>query len=550
MTWFDTIPWIFLIAAAAVVLLAGGIRRVTLELSRGTVAFGLLGLSSLASLAFSSGNRWDALVHPLGPATWTAFALIASVRLSKSAKIIISYVLYGATSVVGLIAIYQWIGMKLLPSWVSTGNPATTIALFAIVIPMIGKDFLHEKNRSQVAAALLTLAGFIALAGLAVTLWQRVPTLSAVFPPYRIAWIVAVETLKNLKPAILGVGPENYTLAYNLGKPLQVAAGPLWNIRYTAGSDFFLHMTAVQGLVGLAAAIIFVRLLLFPIARPYRAARIAAILVFVLLPPAAGIFFPVAVVYLLSFDQPLIVVKGRVPVFVRYAGAFVALGIGIVTAYALTRFTMGEIAYGQAIAAAQKNQGTESYNLLIRAIRSDPFLSRYHQTLSAVSLAIANSIVSQQTVSDQDKTLVGKLVQQAISEAKTAVTLSPQNVNAWENIGTIYQTIMPVAKDADTWADASFTKALSLDPTNPVLWVNLGGVQVYEKKLDSAITSFDRAVFLRPTYANAYYNLANAYKLKGDAANAAAAATKAMNLVEPNSSDYFKAKTLLDETRR
>jgi predicted Zn-dependent protease len=138
------------------------------------------------------------------------------------------------------------------------------------------------------------------------------------------------------------------------------------------------------------------------------------------------------------------------------------------------------------------------------------------------------------------------LVQQAISEAKVAVTLSPQNIAAWENLGATYQAIMPVAQGSDTWAAASYQKALAIDPTNPLLWVNLGSVLVHQKKYDDAIVAFDRATSLRSDYANAYYNLANAYKLKGDAISATGALTKAMELVAPGSSDYAKVKNELD----
>jgi hypothetical protein len=53
-------------------------------------------------------------------------------------------------------------------------------------------------------------------------------------------------------------------------------------------------------------------------------------------------------------------------------------------------------------------------------------------------------------------------------------------------------------------------------------------------------------VAVKPDYANAHYNLAAAYKAKGDTADAKTELTTVLSLLDKNSADYQKAKTDLD----
>jgi tetratricopeptide (TPR) repeat protein len=79
-----------------------------------------------------------------------------------------------------------------------------------------------------------------------------------------------------------------------------------------------------------------------------------------------------------------------------------------------------------------------------------------------------------------------------------------------------------------------------------MLFINIGGVFVNQKQYDNAIAAFNQAIQLSPSYANAYYNLANVFTLKGDTVNAVTALTETLKLVTPESTDYYKVKNELD----
>ncbi len=77
--------------------------------------------------------------------------------------------------------------------------------------------------------------------------------------------------------------------------------------------------------------------------------------------------------------------------------------------------------------------------------------------------------------------------------------------------------------------------------------LNLGGFYFSLGKYDQAIRFFQDAANLKPEYANAYYNLAAAYKEQKKYQEAYSALLNTLNLVPYDSQDYQKAKSDLDE---
>lgn len=559
--YYDTNKWILLLLAAACILIVTGIsflirkENVKYTISDGTLALGGLTVAALISLTLASTNKVEALVNPLGAVTFLALTILAGAAQSFSAqtKRAVIWSMYIGVSIINLIALYQFFGMGkiMFPDlpflqnalWTPAGTTTTAIAVSCIALALLLPDILQtlKKASEQTAAALLVLAAFVIMAGTALTIWQFIPSIPTGVLPFSAAWTVTLESLKNGKAAVAGVGAENFVSAFTSGKPASLLNTPLWNIRFNTSADFFLHIATVYGLLGLAAALYLAYLLL-------RRRHYVALLVLVLFPPSLTLLTVIAVLLICSDNRPL-VTKSFSQSFVRYAGALLSVILAGGMLYGAAVYYSGELAYFQAVTAAQKNDGKTTYNDLIAAIRTDTFLSRNHITFSQVNLSLANSLGAT-AKNNTDRALVSQLLQQGISEAKIAVTLNTQNIAAWENLGAVYQAVMGVATGADTWAAAAYQKALTLDPTNPILMVNLGGIYVHEKNYDNAIVAFNQATLLKPDYTNAYYNLGNAYTLKGDVTDAKNALTKTMSLVAPESSDYATVKNALDALQK
>ena len=74
----------------------------------------------------------------------------------------------------------------------------------------------------------------------------------------------------------------------------------------------------------------------------------------------------------------------------------------------------------------------------------------------------------------------------------------------------IYRNIINVASGADGWTVAAYRQAITRDPNNPILRLNLGGIYYSAKNYNEASRSFADAISLKPDWANAYYNLSYA----------------------------------------
>lgn len=318
-------------------------------------------------------------------------------------------------------------------------------------------------------------------------------------------------------------------------------------------------MATVYGLLGLAAALAFGHALAFGITKKdtFVAPKLFSLAALLFVPPTVAIVSLIAVIVVLSEKNDEHRVAHVSQPWLRILGAFACFTLGITLLVGTGLVSWGEFTYMRALSAAKRDAGTAAYNLLGTAIKVNPYASKYHMSYSQINIALASSVASEleslpateSAKALEDQKLASSLIDQAIREAKIAVNLNTYNVIAWENLSSVYQSLIPAAAGADAWAAASYEKTIELDPNNPRLLLSLGGAYIHQKKYDEAIDVFEKAARMRPSYANAYYNLANAYRIKGDTVKAAEALEKTISLVLPESSDYYKAKNELDALR-
>lgn len=213
----------------------------------------------------------------------------------------------------------------------------------------------------------------------------------------------------------------------------------------------------------------------------------------------------------------------------------------IILFYVVSRSYKAEFVYFQSLKALQRGDGLVAYNTNVQAISLSPSVTRYHTRLSQTSAALGLSIASRSgtlvgtdgvaTISAQDRQTIEQLFRNAILEAQTATRLSPQSITVWENIAQIYHTLMGMIKGADERAITNYQRAITLDPTNPILRLLLGGIYMQRKDYRRAAEQFIISANLKPDYPTPYYNLARAYLLSRDLPNAIAALKSTRSLL-------------------
>ena len=544
----------------------------------------LLIAAVLFSFLLNAPNKLDSLAFPLGAGSLLAlclfyFILLQSVEKEKAP--LLPLFLYTGTGFVSLLTLISfslrlWGIETQLPLPQFLFNPGFSFLggmltqLVVLLITTVGVlTYLLSRARANRSSFFISILAALNLTGLILTSYLVFFVLKPAVLPLTSSWVIFAENLKNLRNALFGIGPGNYLTAFTLGRPLNLNLTPLWNLRFGSSGSFFLQAATELGIVGLVPFILLIlaflsRRLNFSASHlsqfwgektpesPENENRL-------LLPPLALsflllLFSPASLMVLFTFFTLLaLYAAGSKREINLNISKEIITTVGAVLLAALLYFGgrayLGEFYYGQALNAVANNQGGSAYNLLISAIQTNPYAERYRLSYSQLNLALANSLAAKKDLTDQDRTTITQLVQQAIREGKTAVSLNPQKVTNWENLASIYSALVNVVQGSDTWAITSYDQAILLDPTNPLLRLSEGGMFLQTKKFADARDLFRTAVNLKPDWPNAYYNLSAALAELGDYPSAAAAMERTLTLVSFDSNDYQTAKTELDKLR-
>lgn len=567
--YYDTGRWVALIVITLYIILVFGIRliktkKISFSFSPLSLGFGALTLASILSVLFASTNKIEALVHPLGAVTYLSLffmTLLLPNMLTKEQKNTMLWMTIVVIGIIGLSTIYQQFAITslLFPNasflqstlWNPTGTPISASILFLLGIPLT-LHFIQfsVKHHKEKLAALGIVSGIFMIGGLVVTIWRFLPLVPTVIMPIGVGWTTFLETVKSGKTALVGIGAENFLSAYALGRPLAINQTALWNTGFSSSATILLHIGTTMGLFGIAALIVLLVSWLRSMPNPWtlRIVFFLAIIAIVLFPPSIPLLVCMAIVGSATQERDNAEHTIKRGWIIGICLSIIA--ITIPSLIGLSHFIKGELLYAQGgVAVEKENNLTKAYTDHVLAIKQNPYMTRYHISLSQLSLVMAGSILSsapknettnEVTLLDEDKKLITSLFSLAVSEAKLATTLAPTSYVSWTNLGTIYQSLIGVANDAYTWSIAAYQKAITLNPISPTLRIDFGGVYMNAKDYDNAITQFVTAATLKPDYANAYYNLANVYKTKGETQLAFDALTKTKSLLSPSSTEYQK----------
>ncbi|MBT7915607.1 DUF627 domain-containing protein, partial [Candidatus Bathyarchaeota archaeon] len=210
--------------------------------------------------------------------------------------------------------------------------------------------------------------------------------------------------------------------------------------------------------------------------------------------------------------------------------------------------TMAENHLRQAQLAVATNDGQAVYEHHLQAISLVPTLTSYHLSYSQVNLTLAASLSQANELTEDQRTQVTQLLSQAVREARLTTTMRPNLATTWTNLGSIYRQLINVADGAEDLAINNYAQAITLDPANPSLRIELGGIfyqlastvedrDTANSYLIRAVEEFSTATQLKSDYANAWYNLAKAYELADNIELAYQAMQQAIASLDVNSPD-------------
>ncbi len=463
-----------------------------------------------------------------------------------------------------------------------TGSPLAGLMFLAPVAVIQLVELVLSKTKQSrifhgVATAILT-------AGVAAHLFVMLPGKPGepIFTPFSLSWSVAIDSLKQAKTALIGYGPESYSVAFTQYRPLMLNTTQYWNVLFTSSHSEILNLVSTLGILGTVAWIVVLLSILriaLPMKKETRSMSILVVLLilqqFVL--PATTVNTVVLLVtatllaislkqgkderisdILLHLFAIRIVAPGTADKVQQHLASralaiIIALAVlaGLGTsAYFLSRVYAADIFMYQSLRAAQQNDGKKTYELQGKVVNLVPLSDRYRRAFASTNFLIAENLADNPAATDQDRNTIPQLIQQSIREAKAATELDNRKTLNWQTLATIYRALVNVAQGADQWAIAAYVRAIQTDPTNPMLRLDLGGVYVSIQNYEQAIRLFQQAAELKPDWPNAHYNLANAYKLKGEKKLALDALKETQRLLPLDSPERPKVDGQIAELER
>lgn len=572
-------------------------RRIHLSLAPATIPLLLLSLVYLASSFWQSPNPYLALTGRTGLIIALTLLYIG-VTSSQKNRLVISLTfaaLIASAAIASILSLYSYLGLSAAlsaPAWLTAktfnvvGGP---IPFLTFIVPLIPTAFyLALKSKSwQLKTCLLFTTLLITTAAVASASLILPGSGNQIFLlPLSIGWSIAVDIFKAARTAFLGTGPETFLTAFTRLKPLSLNLTPLWDTRFTSSSNEFLTILTTVGFLGAFFWLLsFFRSLQLSLRQlgPKKASPdLTASLILVSFSLVANLVIPANPVLLAltfisltllslslkldtnlikdvslnltavslsetgHYDDQLTEPKSTSFQILPWLLAIILLPPVAFFLYLAGRAYAADLATFTALSTIRSN-ATESYNQQIRAYTLDPYNPYYRINFSQTSLALANTIASRKDLTDQDKSNITQLVQQSIREAKNATSLDPANVLAWENLSNVYRQLINFAQGASDWAIASYNQAISLDPNNPRLHLELGGVFFALKDYDSTQRLYERAIDLKPDWINSHYNLAQLHKVRQENTKAISELRRVKELLTVDSADYQQVQKEIDE---
>jgi Flp pilus assembly protein TadD len=532
----------------------------------------LLFLSALILSSVFSASLFESLTNVL-PVIFGGllfFGIVYNIRNEKSLIMLLGCFLGGGV-ITSLITVLSHFQIYVLPFDFAKNVSFTPLgsgleqAIYLLLVLTLGGYFLlplARKNYIRTAefkSNLPKFAGFaitsiIVLIGLILSIYNIEKLQQVVILPWQTGFQTAFASISQdsgriLQGFLFGNGFGEYLMDFTKFKQASFNSNPtLWNLTFIRSSTFLLEILATTGVLGLFS---FLYLCYKAIKeKPLFVPLVIALGVTFVLPIS---FFNLIIIFFIFgiyaslrgfhdreryFDVEIELValkKGfisfspeetrRERSYDKLLSSFVFIAILLIVlvfGFFTYDYLAANITFEKSLVAANQNNGQLTYTYQSSALGTltGKYVDSYYRVFSQTNLALANSLAASvpqgASVNAQTQQTIYTLVQQSINAARQATVVSPQNTINWQNLASIYRSLIGFGQNADSFAILAGQQAVTLDPSDPQVYITLGGIYYQIRSWAKAQETFQQAINLKPNYANAYYNLGHVLEESGD----------------------------------
>ncbi len=354
---------------------------------------------------------------------------------------------------------------------------------------------------------------------------------------------------------LFGTGPGSFGEEWLKYRDAALNDTVFWSLDFNSGVGFIPTSFVTTGAIGALAWLAFLGLLLFlgirfllmrapedPTARfAALASFVAAVYLFTLLTFAV----PGPIVTVLAFVAVGVFISSmrygmgaqewgvafarspRIGFLIVFCLTLLLLG-SVLGVYVVTERYLANVSYANGSAALSSGNLEGAARATSQSIMFAPS-DRAYRLMSSVGIARLNQIAADENLSqDQARTEFQAALSGAVSDALTATQLGPNNYLNWTALGDVYSAVVPLGIDqAYENAKTAYEKAVSLNPTNPVLPYILAQLEIANEDTVAAEAYLNQAISLKNDYTQAIFLLSQLQVQQGKAAEALQAAEAA-----------------------
>jgi len=522
----------------------------------------LFGVFSLGWLAeFTKANTFNTVgtINALGVYMVIPLILAASLtvfgchsgecKLEKSKKGSMAINLVVWLSLIVSLAV-----MVIVDFWVVWAAALFGLVLL-VVLPIIRSTKISHPLRVAVPVVLAIVSVLLLIFKTPVNL--NLP--AEVSPSMTASWNIAKSTL-NENP-LFGTGPGTWIYDYAKFRSPAVNLSQFWTIRFERGLSTALTLLPTIGIVGIALLLMILVSAIVQGAthlikekedtdwQIYLTVFVSWItLVFIAFLYNYNFAHIIAFGFFLSLLVALIANKAYV--WEARKGSASSVVISIIFTVLCVSALSGTWVMGQRLAAdAAYSDAVMSYrsgehidnaiNSLNSAVAMNRWNDIYYRNLSQAYLIKAGQEFEALSKDQDGAAKINQIIAASIDTGKKASEINPMNVDNWENLAIIYQSIASFTQGADQFAIDNFTSALEREPNNPVYSNEIGKIHILradamqtllqsedeetkknaeqqiKDELDKASEWFNRSIQAKPDFAPAHYFLGLVYERQG-----------------------------------
>jgi len=400
-----------------------------------------------------------------------------------------------------------------------------------------------------------------------------------VTPNMKLSWQIAKEALSA--NFLSGSGLATYGYDFSLFRPQEFNGNALYTLRFYQGTGLIFEALSTIGVIGTILMLVvwfsFLSIGLYLLTMDKGKNKIASL----------GLWSVAVMLFIAGFVSPInatIMIIGvllsalalatllqesdseerywelsfrATPKFaLALAFVFMVVSAGVAFLFVfMGKVFLADISAGQA--ARLPASVEETIPKYLKAIRLYPQEGRYFTRIAQEYMAVANA-EGGKSVDDRDVSKIAFTVREAVAAGVRAKDLMPNDVLATEALGLIYENASIYASDALPKAEEMYTRALELEPQNPLFSIKLGQIKRLgadgkpdgaEKTalLNEAKAYFDQSVEKKPDLAIAHYNQAVIASRLKDYDAAIKSTSQAIRLAPSNLSFRYNLGLLYQE---